>query len=114
MLCYAIQDMICYGNLFLPIPIFLSKFSFSTEWMNYQLDSLLEINNNTWNVFQKRYMHFIHLNVNSLLSKIDEICYFAKLTNATVVGLSETKLDNTVLSSELEIEGYNLARFDQC
>ena len=35
--------------------------------------------------------------------------YIAKLTNATVIGLSETKLDNTVLSSELEIEGYVLA-----
>ena len=44
--------------------------------------------------------------------KYDEICYVAKLTNATVIGLSETKLDNTVLSSELEIEGYGLVRSD--
>ena len=58
-------------------------------------------------------MHFIHLNINSLLPKIDEIRYVAKLTNATVIGLSETKLDNTVLSSELEIEGYDLVRSDR-
>ena len=58
-------------------------------------------------------MHFIHLNINSLLSIIDKICYIAKLTNATVVGLSETKLQNTVLSSEIQIEGYNLVRYDQ-
>ena len=45
--------------------------------------------------------------------KYDEICYVAKLTNATVIGLSETKLDNTVLSSELEIEGYDLVRSDR-
>ena len=57
-------------------------------------------------------MHFIHLNINSLLPKIDEIRYVAKLTNATVIGLSETKLDNTVLSSKLEIEGYDLVRSD--
>ena len=55
----------------------------------------------------------IHLNINSRLFKRDEIHYIAKLTNATVIGLSETKLDNTVLSSELEIERYDLVRFDQ-
>ena len=57
-------------------------------------------------------MHFIHLNINSILSKIDEIRYITKLTNAIVIGLSETKLDNTVLSGELEIEGYDLVRPD--
>ena len=58
-------------------------------------------------------MHLIRLNVNSLLPKIDEICYVTKLTNATFIELSETKLDNTVLSSELEIEGYGLVRSDR-
>ena len=63
--------------------------------------------------FRTRGMHFIHLNINSILTKIDEIRYVAKLTNATVIGLSEAKLDNTVLSSELEIEGYDLVRSDK-
>ena len=58
-------------------------------------------------------MYFIHLNTNSLLFKIDEICHIAKLTNATVIGLSETKLYNAVLSIELEIEGYDLVRSDR-
>ena len=58
-------------------------------------------------------MLFIHLNINCILPKIDEIRYIVKLTNATVIGLSETKLDNTVLSSEREIEGYDLVRSDQ-
>ena len=48
-------------------------------------------------------MHFIHLNINSILPKIDEIRYIAKLKIATVIGLSETKLDNAFLNSELEI-----------
>ena len=46
-------------------------------------------------------------------SKMDEICYITKLKNATVTGLSETKLDKTVLSIELEIKGYDLLRFHQ-
>ena len=80
--------------------------------MDYQLDPLSVVGNAAWNIFKKRGMHFIHLNINSLLPKIDEIRYVAKLTNATVIGLSETKLDNTVLSSKLEIEGYDLVRSD--
>ena len=55
-------------------------------------------------------MHFLHLTINSLLPKIDEMHKIVKLTNATVIGLSETKLGNTVLSSETEID---LVRSDQ-
>ena len=58
-------------------------------------------------------MHFIHLNINSILPKIDEIHYIAKPANATATGLGETKLDNAVLSSELEIERYDLVRSDR-
>ena len=81
--------------------------------MDYHLDPLSAVSNDAWNIFQKRGMHFIHLNINSILPKIDEIRYIAKLTNATVIGLSETKLDNAVLSSKREIEGYDLIRSDR-
>ena len=58
--------------------------------------------------------HALHsFKYKQLLSKIDEIRYVAKLTNAIVIGLSETELDNTGLSSELEIEGYGMVRFDR-
>ena len=87
--------------------------SFSTERMDYQLDPLSVVSHNAWNIFQKRGMQFIHLNIDSILPKIDEIRYIAKLTNATVIRLSETKLDNTVLSIELETEGYDLVRSDR-
>ena len=83
--------------------------SFFTKWMDYQLDPLSVVGSGTWNIFKKRGMHFIHLNINSLLPKTDEICY---VLNATVMGISETKLENTVLSSELKIEGYDLVRSD--
>ena len=52
-------------------------------------------------------------NINSLPCKTDEIRYITKLTNATVIGISEIKLGNAVLSSELEIEGYDLVKFDR-
>ena len=46
----------------------------------------------------------------SLLPKIDELQYIAKNTNAAVIAISETKLDNTVYDSEVAIDGYNIAQ----
>ena len=43
-------------------------------------------------------LHLLHLNANSNLP-IDELRYIAKLSNAAVVGISETKLDNCILDS---------------
>ena len=42
--------------------------------------SLSVVSNDAWNIFEKRGMHFISLNMNSLLPKIDEIRDIAKLT----------------------------------
>ena len=47
-------------------------------------------------------MHFIHININSLVLKIDELRYIANITNSSIFGISETKLLETILPSELE------------
>ena len=57
-------------------------------------------------------MHFIHININSLLQKIDEARYIGNITNESIIGKSETKLDKTILSEELEVDGYELVRLD--
>ena len=54
----------------------------------------------------------MHISINSLLPKIDELWYIAKLSEATVIGISESKLDDSVLSSEIQIENYELLRSD--
>ena len=61
-----------------------------------------------WSVFNSRGLYFIHLNVNSLLPKIDELRNIAKLSNAAVISIRESKLDNSVLSSEMQIDNYNI------
>ena len=76
------------------------------KWCTMGNSPFPQLSNDTSIIFQNWGMHFIHLNKNSLLPKIDEIHYIVKLTNATVIGLSETKHDNIILSSELKIEGY--------
>ena len=40
-------------------------------------------------------MRFLQINGNSLLTKIEEIRFVAKTTKATVIGITETKLDGT-------------------
>ena len=68
---------------------------------------------NEWSVFNSRGLHFIHLNINSLLPKIDELRNIAKLSNAAVIGIGESKLDDSVLSSEIHIDNYNTLHCDQ-
>ena len=52
----------------------------------------------------------MHLNINSLPPKIDELRHMAGLSNATVVGISEWKLDKSVANSEILIDNYDLLR----
>ena len=66
-----------------------------------------------WKAFNKRGLHLIHLNINSLLSKIDELRAIAKKSRATVIGITESKLDETVLDGEINIDGYELIRSDR-
>mgnify|MGYP001792126289 FL=1 len=66
-----------------------------------------------WKPFQQKGLHFIHLNINSLLSKIDELREIAKNSNAAVIGITETKVDSSIFDSEIEIEGYSLLRNDR-
>ena len=69
---------------------------------------LILSHNQGWKVFKDKDMHFRHLNRNSLLSKIEELRTPAFNTNISVLGITETKLDNTVSNGELKIDGYNL------
>ena len=63
--------------------------------------------------FKTSGLHFIHLNINSVLSKIDQLRIIALKTNAAVIGLSESKLDETVSDEEILINGYKLLRSDR-
>ena len=68
---------------------------------------------NECNVFKVKGIHLIHLNVNSLLSKTDEIRYIAARANTAVIGISEPKLGETILQSEIQISNYELLRCDR-
>ena len=72
-----------------------------------------QLNSETWSPFRKRGLHFLHLNINSILPKIDELRNIAKTSKVSVIGISETKLDDTVTNNEINIEGYSILRHDR-
>ena len=71
------------------------------------------LSNDIWDPFKKRGLHFLHLNVNSLLPKIDEVKYIAEKSNAAVIGITETKLDDSVRDPEISINRYDIIRNDR-
>ena len=81
-------------------------------YLNPGLNQTL-LSNDIWDPFKKRGLHFLHLNVNSLLPKIDEVRYIAEKSNAAVIGITETKLDDSVLDPEILINGYDIIRNDR-
>ena len=58
-------------------------------------------------------LNFVHININSLLPKIDEMRNFVKKQSIAVLGVTESKLDSSINDSELKIEGYELLRCDR-
>ena len=64
-------------------------------------------------IFKKKGLYFSHLNISSLLSKINEIRFIAKHSNASLIEISQSKLDLFILNSELDIEDYDLIRLDR-
>ena len=63
----------------------------------YNRNSLSEnVSRNDWDVFKKRGVHLIHININSLLPKIDGLLYITNITNASIIGISENKLKVTI------------------
>ena len=66
-----------------------------------------------WKPLITRGLHFCHLNVNSLLSKIDKIRDISNRIKPAVLGITESKLDSSVTNSEVNINGYSIIRHDR-
>ena len=90
---------------------FEDRDALSDEQTNIDFGTSSSIDN--WKVFNKRGLHLIHLNINSLLSKIDELRAIAKKSRAAVIGITESRLDESVTDGEINIDGYELIRSDR-
>ena len=87
-------------------------YSFSGDGFYNNLNSL-KCDQEWLRCFKKRGMHFTHININIMLPKIDEVRYIANITIASIIGISETKVDKTVLSSQLQVDSYDLIRINR-
>jgi len=56
---------------------------------------------------------FIHLNVRSMLAKMDMIRIWALSTDADLIVISETWLNKSVLNEDISIDGYTVYRTDR-
>ena len=66
-----------------------------------------------WDKFKIKGLHLLHLNINSLLPKIDKLRYMVNLSNAAVIGITQSKLDDCILDSEIQIDNYQVLRCDR-
>ena len=71
-----------------------------------------EISNNTFFTEHLRTTASVHLNINSLLLKIEELRIIAKATNPAIIGISESKLDESILEPSIQIDDYKILRCD--
>ena len=60
-----------------------------------------------------KWLNCVHLNVRSLLPKIDEICLFAFNARVGVICITESWLDPSISDSEIELSNYTVVRRDR-
>ena len=72
-----------------------------------------DISSTIWEPISKKGLHFLHININSLLLKKEEIRCIANKTKAAIIGLTESKLDHTIPDSEVNFPGYDILRCDR-
>ena len=64
------------------------------------------VNVDIWEPLNKKGLHFLHININSLLPKIDELKCIVNKTKAAI--LLESKLDHTVPDLEVNLPEYDI------
>ena len=66
-----------------------------------------------WEPLNQRGLHFLHININSLLSKKDKLRCISNKTKSVIIGITESKFDHTVLYSEVNFAGYGILQCDR-
>ena len=100
-------------SVFLSVSLLMCCNSYSYYWLPLLLSGYISLNpgpfhklqplgQNEWTILKHRELHFLHLNMNSLLPKIDKLTHIARLTNVAVIRISESKLDDSVPTSEIQ------------
>ena len=71
------------------------------------------VNVNIWEPLNKRRLHFLHININSLLPKINELKCIANKTKVAITGITESKPDHTVSNLKVNLPEYDILQCDR-
>ena len=82
----------------------------NTNSVNRGIDN---VNKGNWEYFKKKGLHFIHANTRSIFRKLPELKIISKETNAAVIAITETWLDDSYTDACVSIDGYNIIRRDR-
>ena len=63
--------------------------------------------------FQAKGLHFIGLNIRSILPKLSELKFLVAKINPATISISETWIDDSVVDSEIDLPGYCIIRRDR-
>ena len=75
--------------------------------------SPLSLSKSTHSNIFKRGLAMACLNINSLISHMDDYRIFMYDTNIDVLAINETKLDTSILNNEVHLDGYEIIRKDR-
>ena len=78
--------------------------------LNPGLCKIQFIDGKTWKPLKSQSLQFCHLNVNSLLSKTEELRDISNYIKPAILGITESTLDSSVRNSEVNINGYSVIR----
>ena len=71
------------------------------------------VNTNILDPPNKKGLHFFHINVSSLLPKIDELKCIANKTDAAIIGITESKLYYPVPDLKVNLQGKGILQCDR-
>ena len=77
------------------------------------MDRFKYLQSTIWEPLNKKDLHFLHININSLLSKKAKIRCIANKTKAAVIKTTKSKLDHTVPNLKVNLSGYDILRCDK-
>ena len=85
----------------------------TTDLRQYNIPKPSNLSDDHYECFKKKGLHFIHLNVRSLFNKVSELKIIAKHSNAAVICITESWLNDSHTDASVSIDGYSLLRRDR-
>ena len=98
------------------MPFYMCDLIQETDIGNETTQTLIypsQTQDNMFDCFKEKGLHFIHINARSMFHKLPELVYIANKSKAAIISITETWLDSSFPNDSIKIEGYNILRRDR-